>query len=138
MTSVGGTTLSTDANGRWLAEQAWFDVPLSQGTGGGVSSLFDLPPWQRQAALQIPPDRNTGKRHDTGHLRRRRPVHRGEDRAQRRHRRRRRHLAVGAHLGRPRRGDDAVSEGQRRHAIGDINPLLYRIAEGRHCPPSAT
>jgi len=25
----------------WLAEQTWFDVPLSQGTGGGVSSLFD-------------------------------------------------------------------------------------------------
>ena len=41
MTDVGGTTLSTDANGVWLAEQAWFDVPLSQGTGGGVSSLFD-------------------------------------------------------------------------------------------------
>src|SRR5689334_24110230 len=29
------------------AEQAWFDVPLSQGTGGGVSSLFDRPDWQR-------------------------------------------------------------------------------------------
>lgn len=62
MTSVGGTTLSTDANGGWLAEQAWFDVPLSQGTGGGVSSLFDLPPWQRGAAGQINPDRNVGKR----------------------------------------------------------------------------
>jgi kumamolisin len=44
---VGGTTLSTDANGAWLAEQAWFDVPLSQGTGGGVSALFDRPDWQR-------------------------------------------------------------------------------------------
>jgi kumamolisin len=62
MTSVGGTTLSTDAQGRWLAEQAWFDVPLSQGTGGGVSTLFDLPPWQRVASGQVPPDRNTGKR----------------------------------------------------------------------------
>lgn len=47
MTDVGGTTLSTDADGDWLAEQAWFDVPLSQGTGGGVSSLFDRPGWQR-------------------------------------------------------------------------------------------
>lgn len=47
MTDVGGTTLSTDADGGWLAEQAWFDVPLSQGTGGGVSSLFDRPDWQR-------------------------------------------------------------------------------------------
>ena len=45
-TAVGGTTLSTDANGGWLAEQAWFDVPLSQGTGGGVSTLFDRPEWQ--------------------------------------------------------------------------------------------
>lgn len=62
MTSVGGTTLSTDATGVWLAEQAWFDVPLSQGTGGGVSALFDLPPWQSQASGQIAPERNTGKR----------------------------------------------------------------------------
>jgi kumamolisin len=63
VTSVGGTTLSTDATGVWLAEQAWFDVPLSQGTGGGVSSLFDLPPWQRVASQQIHnPARNTGKR----------------------------------------------------------------------------
>ena len=47
MTDVGGTTLSTDAAGGWLAEQSWFDVPLSHGTGGGVSALFDRPPWQR-------------------------------------------------------------------------------------------
>lgn len=47
MTSVGGTTLSTDSSGAWLAERAWFDAPLSQGTGGGVSALFDRPPWQQ-------------------------------------------------------------------------------------------
>jgi kumamolisin len=47
MTDVGGTTLSTDADGGWLAEQAWFDVPLSLGTGGGVSNLFTRPDWQR-------------------------------------------------------------------------------------------
>jgi kumamolisin len=62
MTSVGGTTLSTDADGGWLAEQAWFDVPLSQGTGGGVSTLFDLPPWQLGVIGQVAPERNTGKR----------------------------------------------------------------------------
>lgn len=44
---VGGTTLSTDTSGGWLAEQSWFDVPLSQGTGGGVSNLFERPEWQR-------------------------------------------------------------------------------------------
>ncbi|WP_156656467.1 protease pro-enzyme activation domain-containing protein [Mycobacterium sp. 852002-51152_SCH6134967] len=48
MTDVGGTTLSTDSDGRWLSEQAWFDVPLSVGTGGGVSAVFDRPDWQRE------------------------------------------------------------------------------------------
>jgi kumamolisin len=57
MTDVGGTTLSTDANGVWLAEQTWFDVPLSQGTGGGVSSLFDRPEWQRGVAPAQDPGR---------------------------------------------------------------------------------
>lgn len=46
MTNVGGTTLSTDAGGGWLAEQAWFDAPLSQGTAGGVSALYNRPLWQ--------------------------------------------------------------------------------------------
>ena len=46
VTSVGGTTLSTDENYRWLGEQAWSDGPLTQGSGGGVSSLFDRPTWQ--------------------------------------------------------------------------------------------
>ncbi|MGE2726207.1 S53 family peptidase [Mycolicibacterium pulveris] len=58
ITDVGGTTLSTDADGRWLAEQAWFDVPLSVGTGGGVSALFDRPVWQRD----VLPDENPGRR----------------------------------------------------------------------------
>jgi kumamolisin len=62
MVDVGGTTLSTDANGVWQAEQAWFDVPLSQGTGGGVSSLFDRPDWQhgvmsdREPTRRLTPD----------------------------------------------------------------------------------
>ena len=62
MTSVGGTTLATAADGQWVSEQTWFDVPLSQGTGGGVSALFDMPPWQRVAAGGVPPERHTGKR----------------------------------------------------------------------------
>jgi kumamolisin len=57
MVDVGGTTLSTDANGVWQAEQAWFDVPLSQGTGGGVSSLFDRPEWQRGVLSDKDPTR---------------------------------------------------------------------------------
>lgn len=47
MTAVGGTTLSTDAKGRWLAEQAWYDVPLTQGSAGGASALFGRPAWQK-------------------------------------------------------------------------------------------
>lgn len=46
MTNVGGTTLATDRSGNWLAEQTWFDIPLTQGTGGGVSNLFPRPEWQ--------------------------------------------------------------------------------------------
>ncbi|BBY74587.1 S53 family peptidase [Mycolicibacterium parafortuitum] len=62
MTSVGGTTLSTAADGTWVSEQTWFDVPLSQGTGGGVSALFDMPPWQQVASAAVPPERHAGKR----------------------------------------------------------------------------
>jgi kumamolisin len=62
MTSVGGTTLSTDVNGQWVSEQTWFDVPLSQGTGGGISALFDMPAWQAVAAEAVTPERNTGMR----------------------------------------------------------------------------
>jgi kumamolisin len=46
MTDVGGTTLTTDSNGAWISEASWFDSPMSQGTGGGVSRLFPRPAWQ--------------------------------------------------------------------------------------------
>lgn len=46
MTDVGGTTLTTDAKGTWISETSWFDSPMSQGTSGGVSRLFDRPGWQ--------------------------------------------------------------------------------------------
>lgn len=47
MTSVGGTTLSTDMQGRWMEEWGWTDPVLSQGSSGGVSRLFDRPDYQR-------------------------------------------------------------------------------------------
>lgn len=50
-TDTGGTTLSTDANGAWVSEQGWADYPASQGTGGGVSTLFGRPDWQKAVAL---------------------------------------------------------------------------------------
>ena len=46
MTDVGGTTLTTDPSGAWISEASWFDSPMSQGTGGGVSRLFARPAWQ--------------------------------------------------------------------------------------------
>jgi kumamolisin len=38
----------------WANEQGWAQYPTSQGTGGGVSNLFERPDWQR--ALTLPPD----------------------------------------------------------------------------------
>jgi kumamolisin len=130
MVDVGGTTLSTDANGAWLAEQAWFDVPLSQGTGGGVSALFDRPDWQR----------GVGDGHDTP----------------------RRLTPDVAAVADPFTGVRIVLSGQQvvgggtsqsaplwaglaavmnqylvangGQKLGDLNPLLYRIAAGAPLP----
>jgi kumamolisin len=52
MTSVGGTTLSTDEQGGWMGERAWVDSPLSQGTSGGVSALFERPAWQSALSIE--------------------------------------------------------------------------------------
>ena len=58
MTAVGATTLSTGPRRQWLAEYAWFDSPLSQGTSGGVSALFERPRWQEKLSA----DRDTARR----------------------------------------------------------------------------
>lgn len=57
MTAVGGTRLSTTADGTWLAEQSWYNVPLTQGTAGGASSLYRRPPWQTVDPDAGPTDR---------------------------------------------------------------------------------
>lgn len=133
MTSVGGTTLSTDEDGRWMAEQAWVDVPLSQGTSGGVSHLFPRPQWQRGVHV----DRDDGRQ-----LRRLIP-----DVA----------AAADPFTGVRIRwdGQDLVGAGTSQaapiwagltaimnqflianggRALGDINPLLYRVAAGAKAP----
>ena len=46
VTGVGGTSLSTTANGSYVGETTWSEPLLSQGTGGGVSSIFPRPSWQ--------------------------------------------------------------------------------------------
>lgn len=57
VTGVGGTTLSTDSQGQWLAEQGWYDVPLTQGSGGGASVLFARPSWQETELHSGPRDK---------------------------------------------------------------------------------
>lgn len=130
MTDVGGTTLSTDNTGRWLSEQAWFDVPLSLGTGGGVSALFDRPPWQ-QAVL---PDRDADRRltPDVAAVAdpftgvrivfKQTPV-----------------IGGGTSQSAPIWAGMAAVMNQYLlanggRALGDLNPLLYRIAQGAPLP----
>lgn len=57
MTTVGGTTLSTSPRGDWVGERPWVDSPLSQGSTGGVSVLFDRPQWQSQLDIEQDPQR---------------------------------------------------------------------------------
>jgi kumamolisin len=52
ITAVGGTTLSTSPRGQWVGERPWVDSPLSQGSSGGVSTLFERPQWQRQMDIE--------------------------------------------------------------------------------------
>ena len=57
MVAVGGTKLSTDADGQWLSERAWYNIPLTLGTAGGASSLFERPEWQTVGIGPELPDR---------------------------------------------------------------------------------
>jgi kumamolisin len=51
ITVVGGTALSTDNSGNWIAEQAWTEPALQQGTSGGPSSRFARPSWQQASGM---------------------------------------------------------------------------------------
>ena len=130
MTNVGGTTLSTDASGGWLAEQAWFDAPLSQGTAGGVSSLFDRPAWQGLMALnpgtkkRLTPDVSAVADPFTGLkivLNQQQIVGGGTSQA----------APLWAGIAAVMNGY-LVDHGGR--PLGDLNPLLYRVAEGSRLP----
>lgn len=129
VTSVGGTSLSTDRAGQWLSESAWFESTLTLGSGGGPSSLFDRPSWQ-----QVPTARNTSRRLTpdvaaaadmfTGM----KIVMDGELVS-----------GGGTSMAAPLwAGMSAVmnqfllANGGRR--LGDLNPILYRIAQGARLP----
>ena len=45
--SVGGTRLSVTKSGTYAGEQAWTEPVLSQGSGGGVSEIWDPPAYQK-------------------------------------------------------------------------------------------
>jgi kumamolisin len=131
MTSVGGTTLSTDENGGWMTERAWVDSPLSQGTSGGVSALFDRPAWQNGLSVErdirhrrLAPDVSAVADPFTGV----RIVFNGQD-------------AVGAGTSQAAPIWAALTvlmnqylRAHGGHALGNINPLLYRVAAGANRP----
>jgi kumamolisin len=128
--SVGGTTLSTDAQGRWLAEQAWVDGPLSQGTSGGVSALFPRPAYQggvsvdRDSEHRLTPDVSAVADPFTGV----RIVFDGQPR-----------IGAGTSQSAPIWAAMTVLMNQYLQAnggkaLGDLNPLLYRVAAGSKLP----
>jgi kumamolisin len=130
MTDVGGTSLSTDAEGNWIAEQAWYDVPILHGTGGGVSSLFERPPWQEQLDVgkgegrRLTPDVSAVADPETGV---------GFVFQQRIF------AAGGTSLSAPLWAGMAAILNQYLQQnggrpVGDINPLLYEVAQGSRLP----
>ncbi|MBU3749440.1 MAG: peptidase S53 [Mycobacterium sp.] len=130
MTNVGGTTLSTDAGGGWLSEQAWFDAPLSQGSAGGVSALFDRPSWQGRVALnggvrkRLTPDISAVADPFTGM----RIIFNQQE-----------IIGGGTSLAAPIWAGFAAMINQYLtenggSLLGDLNPLLYRMAEGARLP----
>jgi subtilase family serine protease len=57
--AVGGTTLLVDSTGHYEAETGWDGGSLAYGqSGGGVSDIFLLPPWQRGVPNLSPIARN--------------------------------------------------------------------------------
>jgi kumamolisin len=131
MTSVGGTTLSISPRGQWLAERAWVDSPLSQGTSGGVSTLFGRPAWQERFTVardtegrRLAPDVSAVADPFTGVrfiFDQREVVGGGTSQA----------APIWAALT-VLMNQYLVANGGR--TLGDLNPLLYRVASGSNLP----
>jgi kumamolisin len=131
MTSVGGTTLSTDEQGGWMGERAWVDSPMSQGTSGGVSALFNRPAWQSELSVErdikrrrLAPDVAAVADPFTGV----RIVFNRQD-------------AVGAGTSQAAPIWAALTvlmnqylQAHGGQSLGNINPLLYRVAAGADRP----
>lgn len=126
VTGVGGTSLSLTAAGNYYGETAWTDPALSQGSGGGVSSILAQPPWQVAAGLPPPsssngravPDVAADADPNTGNV----VIVGGEQR-----------LVGGTSLAAPIwAGFGALIDGYLRHLgkrpLGFANSVLYRLA----------
>jgi kumamolisin len=131
MTAVGATTLSTGPRGQWLAEYPWIDSPLSQGTSGGVSALFDRPAWQEKltvsrdtARRRLSPDVSAVGDPLTGV----RFIYSQNE-----------YVGAGTSQAAPIWAALTVLMNQHvkangGRALGNINPLLYRVAQGSELP----
>jgi kumamolisin len=130
MTDVGGTSLSTDQNGVRLAEATWVESPVSQGGSGGVSTKFPRPPWQstvsspKDLTHRLTPDVAADADPQTGAY----VLTRGQW-AQ----------VGGTSLATPiwaamtaLMNQYLLEHGGK--ALGDLNPLLYRVAAGAARP----
>jgi kumamolisin len=127
MTDIGGTTLSTDKNGVWLAEETWVDYAMQQGTGGGISAILARPDWQGFLSIQqdsgqkkhrLAPDVAAVADPETGMQ-----VVLGQQW----------HTVGGTSLSAPLWAGFAALMNQYLlanggQALGDLNPLLYRAA----------
>lgn len=51
VTGVGGTRLSVRSDGSWYTEEAWEGPVETAGSGGGVSTYFSRPAWQRASGV---------------------------------------------------------------------------------------
>lgn len=58
--SCGGTTLQA-SGGRIVNEAVWNDQPRGGATGGGVSNIFRLPPWQDGFKVPVPSGQKGGR-----------------------------------------------------------------------------
>ena len=61
VTGTGGTALTTDSAGNYIGETTWSEPFLSQGTGGGVSTIFQRPSWQTGVGTGGQFDNNNGR-----------------------------------------------------------------------------
>jgi kumamolisin len=131
MTAVGGTTLSTGPRGQWVTEHAWVDSPLTQGTSGGVSALYDRPAWQNRLIMKrdterrrLSPDVSAVADPFTGvrFIFKQRDV-----------------IGGGTSQSAPIWAALTVLMNQYLvanggHPLGNLNPLLYRVAAGANLP----